>query len=159
MEKKLKLLVCLMICLACLQCLLIFTIPFVSVEGNSIQRIMAYVVAMFFWLAVISEIIIARQSSKIRAKMERRIYRNKQIRLSSVGILSFFKNKEAMMADVLLFVSVVVLGIVIWAKIVTTWIIICVVSILILSFNMHCILNGRNYRYIKALNKHLKEQG
>lgn len=158
LEHKLKRYVSLSVVMACLQFVLIICIPFVSVEGTTIQRVMTYIIAFLFWASIVFEVLLACWSDRERRKLERHLYRSKEIKQSLSGVFSFFKNKEAMVTDIVLFISVLSLGIIIWMHVKTSWIIISVVSILIFSFSLHSVLNGRNYRYLKELKNNVKEQ-
>ena len=137
--------------MACLQFILLILIPFANVEGTETQRMLAYVIAFLFWASIIAQIVFVRLSSNERKKLNRKLHKSKEINQSFLGIFSFFKNREAIVADVILFLSVILLGVIIWTNVKTSWIIIGVVSVLVLSFNLHCVLNGKNYRYLKEI--------
>ncbi|MBE5872839.1 MAG: hypothetical protein E7287_00370 [Lachnospiraceae bacterium] len=156
LEHKLKRYIILSIAMACLQFGLIICIAFVSIEGTTIQKVAAYIVAFMFWTSIIFEILLAHWSDGERKQLDRYVLRCREIRRAPSGIFSFLKNTEAMVADILLFVSVAALGIILWMQIKTSWIIISVLSIFVLSFSLHCILNGKNYRYLKKLKEQNK---
>lgn len=157
LERKMKRYVFLSIVMACLQFVLIICIPFVGIDGTILQRILAYIIAFLFWSSIVFEVILARWADHERRKLERRLYRSREIKQSLSGVFSFLKNTEALVTDVVLFISVIFLGIIIWMHIKTSWIIISIVSILILSFSLHCILNGRNYNFLKEYKNKMKE--
>lgn len=158
LENKLNLYVYLSIGIACLQSILILCILFVDIEGDTKQQTIAYVVAFLFWLSIFAEVWLSHLANRVRKKLERKLYRNKEIKNSMPGIISFFKNTEAKMVDILLFIVVLLLGMIIWQRINKSWLIIGEVAILILLFSLHCVLNGRNYRYLKKLKNNTKEQ-
>lgn len=137
--------------IACLQFFLLLLIPYSNIEGTKTQQIMAYVIAFLFWSSIIGEIVFVRISSNERKKLDRKLHKGREINQSLPGVLSFLKNREAIVADIILFLSVTLLGIIIWTNVKTGWIIVGVVSALVLSFNLHCILNGKNYRYLKEI--------
>lgn len=157
-KTKLNRYIYLCIVMACLQFLLLVLIPFANVEGTEGQRMFAYVIAFLFWTSIFAEIIFLCMANSQRKRLSRKLYRNKEISQSLLGIFSFLKNKEAMVVDIMLFLSVILLGIIIWTNVKTGWIIIGVVSVLVLSFNLHCIFNGKNYRYLKELINNKKEK-
>lgn len=132
-------------------------IPLVDINGNTVQTIGAYIVAILFWCSIIFEILFSYLCRKNRKLMEEKIYQGNFLQNSYSGIISFFKNKEAMITDIVLFVSVIAIVILFWTKAKNEWLIITGVSLFFLSFNMHCLLNGRNYRYYKAYSK--KQRG
>lgn len=148
-EVKLKKYTWLSIGMACLQCGLLLLIPYSNIEGTKTQQRMAYIIAFLFWTGIIAEMVFVRLSSNQRKMLEKKSRKGKSKNKSTLGVFSFVKNREAVVADIVLFLSVIILGIVIWTNVKTEWIIIGDVSILVLSFNLHCILNGRNYRYLK----------
>ena len=89
-------------------------------------------------------------SNRIRKKVSCEFNGYDAVEGFGLGIMSFFKNKEAVVADIVLFISVILLGIILWMNVKIGWLIIGDVSFLVLSFNLHCILNGRNYRLLKS---------
>lgn len=145
------------VCLAVFQCLLILCIPFVNLETIGWQRVGAYVVASLFWLSVIAEIVFVLLSTQFRKRLENERKGKKSKDGLQPGIISFFKNREAKIVDIIFLVSVVVVLILILAKVKTGWMVMASFSTLFLSFNLHCILNGKNYRYIKNNQLYKKE--
>lgn len=143
------------IMLAFLEFVIILFIPLVNLEGTALQRMAAYILAAAFWISIATEFFMVKLCTYERRWLERRGYRNKGLRYSKPGIFSFFKSTEAVVADIVLFLSIIIVGISVCMQIKTEWMIMGGISILVLSFNLHCILNGRNYRYIK---KYKKEQ-
>lgn len=141
------------IILAFLEFVVILFIPLVNLDGAMMQRISAYILAAMFWISVVTEVFLVELSTYERRWIERRGYRSNELRYSKLGVISFFKNPEAVVADIVLFISVIVVWIAAWLQIETEWVIIAGVSVLVLSFNLHCILNGKNYRYIKNMKK------
>jgi len=137
--------------------LTVFGILIVDVEGTTAQKVGAYIVAATFWGSLALEICLIYLCDKERKNLEKEIHRFIALKHAKVGIFSFRTSKEGMMADVVLLIFMVVLIVVIAAKVKAAWIIMTTVSMLLLSFNMHCLLNGKNYRYIKALRKYMEE--
>lgn len=150
-DKKMNINVFLCIGMACLQFVLLLLIPLSNIEGTKTQQMIAYIIAFLFWTSLIGEIVFVRLSSNERKRLDRKLHKGKEINQSFSGIFSFLKNKEAMIADITLFLSVILLGIIIWTNVKTSWMIIGDVAFLALSFNLHCILNGKNYRYLKEI--------
>lgn len=150
---KLNRYVFLSIGMAGLQFLLLLLIPYSNIEGTKAQQMMAYIIAFLFWASIIGEVVLVRLASRERKRLDRKLCKGKEINQSLFGVFSFFKNKEAIVTDIILFLSVILLGVIIWTNVKTSWIIIGVVSVLVLSFNLHCILNGKNYRYLKEIRK------
>lgn len=146
------------ISLAFLEFVTILCIPFVSLDGLLVQRISGYILATIFWLSILIECIFVHLSAKERRWIERKENHNKTVKYSPPGVISFFKSPEAIVADVILFVTATLVVILMWAQVKTEWIIITDISVLSLSFNLHCVLNGKNYRYLKSYRLYKKEQ-
>lgn len=157
-KTKLNRYIYLCIVMACLQFILLMLIPFANLEGTQGQQMLAYVIAFLFWLSIICEIVFICIANSHRKKLVRKFHKNKEIDKEMIGIFSFLKNREGMMADIMLFLSVILLGIVIWTSVKISWIVIGVVSVLVLSFNLHCIFNGKNYRFLKEIINNKKEK-
>ena len=137
---------------------LILCIPLVNIDGSLIQRVGAYIIAAAFWISIVMECVFSHLSTYERKYVERKEYRNRTLKHSQPGVISFFKNLEATIVDIILFLSAIIVVIIAWLQVKTGWMIITCTSVLFLSFNLHCILNGKNYRYIKALRLYKKEQ-
>ena len=157
-EMKLRKNLFICIGMASLQFVLLLLIPYSNIVGTKKQQTMAYIIAFLFWASIICEIVFVCLAGNERKRLDRKLHKGKEINQSLSGIFSFFKNREAIVADVTLFLSVVLLGVIIWTNVKISWIIIGVVSVLALSFNLHCILNGKNYRYLKEIKNKKKEK-
>ena len=145
------------ILLAVIPAVLIMCIPLVSLEGSGPQKIGAYIMAATFWLCVILELWMTRMCSSERKWLERRKVRSRTLTQAYPGIISFIKTREGLIADVIMFVSLIAVIVIAWIQVGSQWVILSCVSVLYLSFNMHCLLNGKNYRYIKLLSNYKKE--
>lgn len=157
LDQRLKKYNIITISLAVLESALILCIPLVNLDGSPSQRVGAYVLAAFFWIGIIVECIFVHLSTQERRRMERRGFRNRALKHSPPGVISFFKNLEATVVDVFLFISALLVVILVWTQVKTGWMIMAGISVLLLSFNLHCILNGKNYRYLKAYRLYKKE--
>lgn len=88
-----------------------------------------------------------------RATLEKYNVRNKTAHKARIGVLSFSSNRIALIADICLGISAVAT---VLAFILTNgvgYICYACISVLVLSFCMHCILNGRIYSFVKNRNK------
>lgn len=74
-----------------------------------------------------------------------------------IGLIHFFQNKEAIIMDISMLLSAVFFIIV---KIfnVNIFLLYIFFSIFIFTFGMHCMLNGKNYKYIKYISERKKEK-
>ncbi len=146
------------IALAVLESLLILIIPLVGLEGTTAQKVFSFIIAALFWGSIVAEIIMVVLTSKERRYMEKQKYRSRVLGRSRPGALNFFKNRESVIADVILIISIVAIVVLVWKNINNPpWLITGSVAALLLSINLHCIFNGKNYRYLKAYLQYKKE--
>lgn len=118
--------------------------PVSSVVKEHIN-ILLYCTGASFWIGIIGTIFMA---VKINYCRKVHIQFNEQnIKLKQFGLFHFFQNKKAMIADILLLVSII--GIVINKIMIKNIFVLFIFSSeLLYSFGMHCMLNGINYKYI-----------
>lgn len=130
----------------------ILCVPVTNVYDGGIRKVLVYVVACLFWVGVICGFLLFFKANSLRKAIERKNRRNnKDISLDSrIGVVSFFKNREAKFCDVLLFASAILFAVLTVLKIEIEWLIIISATLLFLSFSLHCFLNGKNYMYIKS---------
>lgn len=105
-----------------------------------------YVSGAFFWLGIIGT---AYMAVKINICRKNSYRFNEQVgNLKQFGLIHFFQNREALITDVVMFVSII--GFII-AKICTSKLLISffLLALFVFAFGMHCLLNGINYRYLK----------
>ena len=145
------------ILLASIPAVLILCIPLVSLESTGAQKIGAYIMAAVFWLCILLELWMIRMCSSERRWLEQRKVRSRSLAKSNPGVVSFLKTREGMIADIVMFASLIAVIAITWTQVKSQWLILSCVSVLYLSFNMHCLLNGKNYRYIKLLGNYKKE--
>lgn len=138
----------------------IATIPLVETYDPLFKGWMTYMIGALFWLGVILEQVFLWMANADRKSIERRLRRMNTHTYSSspVGVLTFFQCREAVVTDIALFVFAITVTLLSVFKCRESWIIILCISFLFLSFNLHCFLNGKNYKYIKSYSKYKKEQ-
>lgn len=135
----------------------ILCIPFVDLDGTFFQRIAAYILATAFWLSLILELCMIRMCSSERKWLEHKKIRFRVLLQAHQGVISFAKTIPGTVADVVMFLSLIAVTIAVWTKIQSQWLVLDLVTALYLSFHLHCLMNGKNYRYIKLLSKYAKE--
>ncbi len=102
-----------------------------------------YLVGIVFWLSfLLSQVMMITVS--IKRKADKRYSKKKRL-----GLISFFSNREATIADILTAVFTAVF--VICTLTTDSYLIYVFLCLAVLSFEMHCVLNGKNYAYIKEL--------
>ena len=98
-----------------------------------------------FWIGLVGTIVMS-----VRIHMfgkREKAAEQKKAQTKRIGLISFFQNREAMVADVAMFASI--LGLVITAAATNNlyWLF-TFLAVLVFSFGMHCVLNGKNYHYL-----------
>lgn len=117
------------------------------------------VFAVLFWMCLILYTVSLMLSSKERQKIEKSKFRVKKLKKNHIGVIKFFQNKEAVIFDVLLFISTALIIVSIITKTEFEWLIAISLFLWFISFNLHCLFNGKNYMYIKAYEIYKKEHG
>ena len=124
----------------CLSGLFLFFTAFVKTDSFGIEKLISVTVAAAFWLSAIAGYIFLFLSYKIIKKDDKK---------RKLGIISIFTNRYAFYCDIILFISVfatVVLSIFDFQNAIVYT---ALISVIYLSFNLHCILNGRVFnRYL-----------
>ena len=160
-KNNVKVYIIIAIALAVFETVILCLIPFFSRTSapNKIST-EAYILSALFWTSILAEIFFVISASKIRKRIKHQTHEKDADMHLLPGIISFFKNPEAIICDVILFISIIGIIIIIALNVKTKWIIMSGVLTLFISFNLHCILNGKNYRYLKLLkdNKIEKEK-
>ncbi len=111
---------------------------------------MEYAAAAVFWVGLCAGILFFIKMNVLSKKIERQLRQNSQKTLESLhcGVISFFRNKYAVAADVFMFVFIVLFVVVLLTDPVSDIISITVVVLLFLSFVCHSFFNGKNFIYI-----------
>lgn len=141
---KQKMLKCYVLALTLLSFSIIL-MPIVS-KFNDSTKIPMYIVGLLFWTAMILIIITVVRINKSRKRSLG--FNTKYAGLKKLGLIHFFQNKNAVIADIIMFGSLIafVLSLLLaW----NTMVQFIFFSMLLFSFGMHCMLNGINYIYIK----------
>jgi len=115
------------------------------IDNDLANKGISITVGIMFWSSLIFEQIMFWHSVSMRKKNSRI---SKDTKSFSIGFISFFSTAKGMIADIALIVSLVVLtGSVISGKSASK-LIYPLVATIYLSFNLHCLYNGRHYRII-----------
>lgn len=160
MVKKFRLYFELSVAFSFLPTISIFCIPLINMNSNVNERLMTFLIGAVFWGGIIIQQFFFWKSNLWRISIEKRLLRHhcQTYRNAPIGIISFFKNTEATVVDITLFAFALSVALLALLRFKVTWVIIGCVALLFLSFNLHCFLNGKNYRYIKSYSKYKKEQ-
>lgn len=115
------------------------------IDNDLANKGISITVGIMFWSSLISEQIMFWHSVSMRKKNNRI---SKDTNSFSIGFISFFSTAKGIIADIALIISLAALvGIVISGKSASNLIYPLVAAIYI-SFNLHCLYNGRHYRII-----------
>ncbi len=135
----------------------LFAMFFIEIDSDSGPPLFTLICGVCFWICTI--VGIALQifiSVDIRRWCERRRIHRTRFRRTRIGLFSIFSNIPAGISDIVLFVSLI--AFIVFMVVDSTSIIAYLsLSVLFLSFNAHCIFNGKNYYYI-ANHEHIKTQ-
>ena len=123
--------------------------PLASKYADATHRISLIALGSIFWAAMIAGYIFL-----LIANVHRRQFVTKKLngdyRMNSrIGVLNFFANTPAIVADIILFVSIAVFGAMLLFKATENYGTFVMLFLLDLSMNLHCILNGRIYKTTK----------
>lgn len=127
----------------------LFMRPANTVLINSGDQTFLNIVGVSFWstfaLSVITTILLnvrRRKCLKATGKLKK----------ERPGIIRFFSNLPAKIADIIMVISLIAL-VIVMMFFSENYIIYVLLSVTLFSFLMHCVLNGENYRYIITLGK------
>lgn len=142
-------------------CMVIAVAPFVLLPFSSFseaawQRLMAIGVASIFWVAMGLSQMFFWLANKGRKILEAKGTKTRSLVYPSIGLITFFSNIEARIFDYLLIGSGALFLVLLFLRTEAKWLTSLCMAALLLSFGMHCILNGKTYRYLRVLKHHKK---
>lgn len=109
-----------------------------------------YVLAGTFWVFLIAELVFLACGNRVRKEIEQISPHMKQKRgLGKIGMLCFFQNREATIADTLLLVSAACVVSVSFLRMDSVPLTLVSIVATYLFTHLHCILNGILYKSIK----------
>ena len=122
----------------------IVLMPIASAQKD-VTKILLFLSGGCFWTGLIGTITMAVKINNARKRSHR--FRESHSKLKQLGMISFFKNKEAKITDVTMFVALICFIITrIYAdKLYWSF---SFLALFVFSFGMHCMLNGINYIYL-----------
>lgn len=122
----------------------ILLMPIGSVHKEQ-SKIPMFIAGGCFWVGLIGTLMMVLKINK--ARKQSYLIRDKKSGAKQFGLICFFQNKEAKIADIAMFVVIICFII---TKIFTDsfyWLFIFL-ALFVFSFGMHCMLNGKNYIYL-----------
>ena len=145
MNKTVKLMK-LSIILVAISSLSLIGVAFADFNANGFRRFIAFFTGVVFWIFLIAGYILLAIVSN-RRKVDKRA----KITDKRPGIICFFTSKEAKLADIGMFAAIILSLVFSFVPGIGVTVRIIFIALLVLSVQMHCILNGVNYRYIRSL--------
>lgn len=121
-------------------------VAFADFNGSGFPRFIAYFTGAAFWSFLIAGYVLLAVVSNRRKADKRTKVTDKR-----PGILCFFTSKEAKIADIGMFAAILFVLVFSFIPGISVAVRIIFIALLVLSVQMHCILNGVNYRYIRLL--------
>lgn len=118
---------------------------FVDYQKNNFAKALGYLLPAIFWLGLIIAVIM---QILISSKLKMEITKNR------IGVVSFFQNRYAAIFDGLMIVSFIITAILL-IKHTNSFIVFFIIALFVISFEMHCILNGKYFNaiFLKENNK------
>lgn len=133
-----------------LSSLAVLPIMFIGEDEHKNQFIKIFF-PIFFWLCTVFELVFIFTANSIRKELEK--YPENRKFKRSIGLVNFFSNKIAAKVDMIFILLLLVFFIMSIFGLGENIVQYVVLFILILTFRVHCTLNGKNYRYKRYLRK------
>jgi len=121
---------------------------FVNTEGKN--KVVLIVFASVFWITLVLEQVFFWKADRIMKELVR--LENRKLR-SKVGIFSIAASGAGLVADVIFAVSLIALIICAGFSIGEELLQFILICLMVLSFRLHCFLNGKNYKYKSIVKK------
>lgn len=123
----------------CICALSLFLIIFTDYKAEGFAKVMSITVSLMLWISLfvgyIFMILFYRKSSDKKLK-------------GKIGLISFFTNKFAVITDLLMILSVILMVVLSLLNVYTNVIYALLVSIFFISLNLHCVFNGKIFNNI-----------
>ena len=120
-------------------------------RNDAASLVIKIVFPLMFWIALFCEQFLFWKSNSIRKEiLKTENYRRLN---SKIGLISIFQNYYGAAADIVFVISFVLVIIFLIFGTKKQAIQYILIFLLVLSFRLHCILNGKNFKYINYLIK------
>jgi len=116
-------------------------IPLVSFEGETWQRIIAYILGAIFWLGLAAGITFLILVNRMRKKKQH---------TKTIPFIWFFRNRVALIFDIALIAGFIGIFLVLFIKELNQWLSAGIFFTFIFSLEMHGMFNGENYKFAKS---------
>lgn len=137
-------------------CFLPFVQPYVSSENIA----MSVIPAIILWTGLIVETIFFGFANMNCKAIEKKLILkgSKSFKGMKPGIIVFFSCKEAVVTDILFIISSIAVVWAVVANVTNDWLFVSFMEVFFFSFNLHCFFNGKNYKYLKEIQKYNKRK-
>lgn len=125
-------------------------IPICEVDDGGVNAF-SVAVAVCFWLGFILAQVFNIKCSRIIERLEK----HKKDK-GKPFFLTFAVNRPALIADIIMTISVITLGIILFLDIQNQWVIMANIAALFAFINFHCFYNGKTGRYINDIREKQK---
>lgn len=120
-------------------------------KSDNIDQVIKIIFPLVFWIGLLIEQYFIWNANSFRKKLESE-GKLRRIR-GKPGAVSILQTEEGAIADLILVISLIVFVILLLFKIGKGFPQYLFIFFIVLSFRLHCIFNGKNFRYKKYLAK------
>ncbi len=129
-------------------------IPLVDYSKMGIEKLPSYLISVFLFLSFILELFSLHKTKEYRWLAQRQMGCGRLRRYKlNMGLINFFTSKEAILADALLFFSILIVVLVSLFFSDKSFTVAISVAFMVFLIQMHSILNGKIYIDLKLLEK------
>lgn len=140
-------------------CFTLVFVPLLNTEATGSERTKLYAVAGAFWAFVILGIVFLLLTGSLRKSIDIKLKKeNIKPEGGGIGLISFFKNKEAIISDIALFVFAIINAVFAVTGMSNAWLNIVCIVFLFIALVCHSFFNGRNYKYVKYINQYYRNK-
>lgn len=115
----------------------------ISLSNDKAELIIKIIASIVFWFGLFVEQAFIWRANSLRKESEG--YADKKLNLLKLGIFSVCKNRYGLVADAALLLSIIAYIICAVGDFGSNKFQIVLIFVVLLSFRMHCILNGKNF--------------
>lgn len=122
-------------------------IPLGSYGDTTAKKVLAVVIGIIFWLFLAAGV---AMNFVIKARFGKDYFEGR------FGLISFFKNKYAIIMDILMIITLIFSVYVISTK-TSSYLGLIAISLFLFSFESHCVLNGKYFNF-KTIEEDIKNE-
>ncbi len=116
-----------------------------------------YIVSTILWLGIISAIVVSFITRSTLYKYKEKLIRKKALKRQMLpGIISVSRNKSSLILYCIIVTGVVIIITDCFFNYVNQYILFPILSVTVLSFMLHCIIDGKYYKVYKLIKEKIK---